>query len=370
MTDSELIAEPPPVDQAGRRRWPSWDPKWSAVLGAIVVGVVGGAVARYVHLPLPWMLGSLFATAALSLSGLPLRTTSYGRAGGQMIVGASTGLLMTKAVLLKLIVLLPLMFAGTLFAMIIGCFTALLLVRLTGLDKTTAFFCTIPGGVVEMANIAPRYGAAPEPITVAQIMRVFLIVSIAPFLVFHFSPPTSGNGAATVSDMSWPMTLALLAAAALAGAALSRFNAPNRWLLGPLAVAALASATGLIAGRVPGIVIVIAQVAIGISLGTQFRREFLTRLGGFMLAAGLAVLITIVAMAGFAFTVASLMDLSLPTMVLAYAPAGMAEMVLTAKVLGLDAPLVTGFQLVRIILIALFCRLAYRLFDRLTARFH
>jgi hypothetical protein len=56
--------------------------------------------------------------------------------------------------------------------------------------------------------------------------------------------------------------------------------------------------------------------------------------------------------------------------VLAYAPAGMAEMVLTAKVLGLDAPLVTGFQLVRIVLIALFCRLAYRLFDRLTARLH
>jgi len=370
MSDPEKMSDAPSPEPAGQRRWRFWDRQWLAMLGALVVGVAGGALARSVHMPLPWMLGSLFATAALSLAGLPLRTTRFGRAGGQVIVGASTGLLFTKAVVLKLIALLPLMIGGTLFAMIIGCGTALLLARLTGLDKTTAFFCTIPGGVVEMANIAPRYGATPEPITVAQIMRVFLIVSIAPFLVIHFSPPGGGIGITQVAEMAWPMTVLLLIAATAGGAVLAWFNTPNRWLLGPLAVAAIASASGLVAGRVPGIVIIIAQVAIGISLGTQFRREFLTRLGRFMLAAGLAVLITIAAMAGFAFVVATAMGLPLPTMVLAYAPAGMAEMVLTAKVLGLDAPLITGFQLVRIVLIAVFCRLAYRVFDRLTARFH
>ena len=33
-----------------------------------------------------------------------------------------------------------------------------------------------------------------------------------------------------------------------------------------------------------------------------------------------------------------------PTMVLAMAPAGIAEMVLTGKLLGLDATVITGFQ--------------------------
>jgi uncharacterized membrane protein AbrB (regulator of aidB expression) len=36
--------------------------------------------------------------------------------------------------------------------------------------------------------------------------------------------------------------------------------------------------------------------------------------------------------------------------VLALAPAGIAEMALTGKVLGLDAALITGFQIVRIVL--------------------
>jgi uncharacterized membrane protein AbrB (regulator of aidB expression) len=51
--------------------------------------------------------------------------------------------------------------------------------------------------------------------------------------------------------------------------------------------------------------------------------------------------------------------------VLAFAPAGMAEMVLTAKLLGLDGTVVAGFQLVRIVVILFLCRPAYWLFARL-----
>ena len=38
------------------------------------------------------------------------------------------------------------------------------------------------------------------------------------------------------------------------------------------------------------------------------------------------------------------------TLVLALAPAGIAEMALTGKMLGLDAALITGFQIVRIVM--------------------
>jgi len=43
----------------------------------------------------------------------------------------------------------------------------------------------------------------------------------------------------------------------------------------------------------------------------------------------------------------------------------MAEMVITGKLLGLDATLITGFQLLRIVLIVILCRPAYWLFERL-----
>jgi len=65
---------------------------------------------------------------------------------------------------------------------------------------------------------------------------------------------------------------------------------------------------------------------------------------------------------------AYLLALPVPTMVLAFVPAGMGGMVLTGKVLGLDAPVIAGFQMVRILVVILFCVPCYRLFDRTIAR--
>ena len=62
--------------------------------------------------------------------------------------------------------------------------------------------------------------------------------------------------------------------------------------------------------------------------------------------------------------VAWLAGYPVPTMVLAMAPAGIAEMVLTGKVLGLDATLIAGFQLMRIIIVLIWCRTALVLFQR------
>jgi uncharacterized membrane protein AbrB (regulator of aidB expression) len=107
----------------------------------------------------------------------------------------------------------------------------------------------------------------------------------------------------------------------------------------------------------------------GISLGTQFRHEFLTKLFGVMRAAMVTVLFAIIVMALVGVGCAYLLALPVPTMVLAFAPAGMGEMVLTGKVLGLDAPLIAGFQMLRIMVVMLLCVPAYRLFERTMDRF-
>ena len=70
-------------------------------------------------------------------------------------------------------------------------------------------------------------------------------------------------------------------------------------------------------------------------------------------------------MALIAVGAAWLVGYSMPTMILAMAPAGLAEMVLTGKLLGLDATVITGFQLTRIIIVLIWCRTALILFERL-----
>ena len=44
-----------------------------AMAGTLAAGVAGGFLARLLHLPLPWLLGSLATVMALSLAGAPVR---------------------------------------------------------------------------------------------------------------------------------------------------------------------------------------------------------------------------------------------------------------------------------------------------------
>jgi uncharacterized protein len=84
-----------------------------------------------------------------------------------------------------------------------------------------------------------------------------------------------------------------------------------------------------------------------------------------LLASSVVVVYLAVTMALLGAGIALALHMPIPTLVLAMAPAGMAEMVLTAKLLGLDGTVVAGFQLVRIIIILFLCRPAYWLFTRI-----
>lgn len=330
----------------------------------LAAGTIGGAAARYAHLPLPWLLGPLAIVMVLSLAGAPVRLIRWGRPLGTLVVGASTGLQFTAAVVAKLITLLPMIIAAALLSTIVAAVGGLLYMRLTGVDRVTAFFATVPGGVVETLNVAPQYGGHVEPIMVAQTARVALIVVFAPFLVISFAGTGLQNPLLGVPVVPWLPLVALLAIAWVVAFLLSRTRSPNAWLMAPLILAAAVSNLGWLDGRMPDILIIAAQVVIGTALGAQFRPEFLTRLLRLLMASCLVVLFTAGSMALFAAASAWLFDYPVPTMVLAMAPAGIAEMVLTGKVLGLDSTMIAGFQLMRIIIVLIWCRTALVLFRR------
>jgi uncharacterized protein len=335
-----------------------------AIAGTLAAGVAGGAVARLVHLPLPWLLGSLFTVMALSLWGAPVKLISWGRPVGTLVVGASTGLQFTATVVAKLVTLLPLIIAGALLSTIVGAIGGLIYMRLSGVDRVSAFFATVPGGVVETLNVAPQYGGQLEPIMVAQTTRVALIVVFAPFLVISLTGGGTQNPLLAVPVAPWLPLLGILAVAGLIAALISRTRAPNAWLMAPLFLAALISHLGWVEGRMPDLLIIAAQVVIGVALGAQFRPEFLTRLFRLLWASCVVVLFAAGSMALFGAAIGWLMGYPVPTMVLAMAPAGIAEMVLTGKVLGLDSTMIAGFQLMRIIIVLIWCRTALILFKQ------
>ena len=338
------------------------------LVAVLALGAAVGACAQQIRMPLPFVLGPLVATAILGIAGWPVVGVRRLRPGAQFVIGSAIGIQFTHAIVARLALLLPLIIGSGFLAIAVCAAASTFLIVAAGLDRKTAFFCTAPAGAAEMANIAARYGGEPEPIMVAQTIRVVMTVMAAPFLVIHFANDGQFHQVDQAALIGWPGLTLLAVAAGAGGFLMSRTTFPNGWFMGPLLACALISMAGLLEGRVPNILVNLSQIVIGCSLGAQFRREFLTKLLRMVLASAVSIVLVLVTMAAAAIGCAYAFGLPVAALALAFAPAGMAEMTLTGKVLGLDAALISGFHTVRIIMVMGLVVPVFKLFDRVMDR--
>lgn len=341
----------------------------AAVARAVGLGLAGGLLAWRFGVPLAWIIGPMVATAAASLAGGRLEPVPMGRELGQAVVGVAIGLRLTPAVLASVAALTPAIAAATLGVVATTTAAAFLLRPLGRIDARTAFFATAAAGMADMAQVARRHGGDPDAVATVHAIRVAAIVLAVPALVLAF-----GNAGA-IEDPPPPAAhpLALIPVFALAVAAayaLRPAGFPNPWLVGPMLASAAFAALDPFPVAVPWGALVLAQLAIGIALGTRFRRDSLARLPRVVVAAVVIALLLIAAAAAGGTALAAATGLPFAVAFLALAPAGITEMVLTAKIMRLDATVVTAFQFVRIALIALTVLPLFRLYAQIARRVH
>jgi membrane AbrB-like protein len=333
----------------------------------LALGLAGGAVAWWLHVPLAWMIGPMVATAAASAAGLDLAPVPGGRQIGQAVVGVAIGLRMTPAVLAGTLSLAPAIVLATIGVVTVTTAAAFLLRPLARVDARTAFFATAAAGMADMALVARRHGGDADAVATVHAIRVFVVVLLVPVLVVAFGTGGSIEDA-SVADAHPAAWLLLLPGAVLCAWALTPLGFPNPWLVGPMLGAAVFSALEPFRAVVPWVALVVAQLAIGIALGVRFRRESLARLPRVALA-GLAVaLVLVAAAAAGGALLAAATGLPFAAAFLAVAPAGITEMVLTAKIMRLDATAVTAFQIVRIAVIAATIIPMFRLYAAIARR--
>jgi membrane AbrB-like protein len=92
-----------------------------------------------------------------------------------------------------------------------------------------------------------------------------------------------------------------------------------------------------------------AQLLIGVSLGVRFQREFLHTAPRWLVSAATGSLAMMVLSVGFGGLLAWATGLHPATLILGTSPGGIAEMAITAKVLQLGVPVVTAFQVCRLV---------------------
>lgn len=335
--------------------------RFAPIALALALGLVGGAIAWRLRVPLAWMIGPMVATAAASLAGWPLQQIPMGRELGQAVVGVAIGLRMTPAVFTSVAALTPAIAVATIGVITTTTVAAFILRPLGRVDPRTAFFATAAAGMADMALVARRYGGDPDAVATVHAIRVAGIVLVVPILVVAFG--TGGTIEDIVPAGAHPLALApVLALAVLCAYALKPLGFPNPWLVGPMLGTAAFAAIDPFPATVPWTALVLAQLAIGIALGTRFRRESLARLPRVVMAAVVIAGLLIIASAAGGAALSAATGLSFAVAFLSLAPAGITEMVLTAKIMRLDATVVTAFQIVRIALIASTVTVMFRLY--------
>lgn len=318
---------------------------------AFVLCAAGGALCSTVQTPLPWIIGPLLVMALFNFRGAGLRAPPGTRNLGQIVIGTALGLYFTPAVARELASYWILLLVAALLAIAIGVLCAMFLCRVARIDLTTAFFASVPGGAAEMAVLAERHGGRVDRVAIAQSLRILVVVIVIPFGLTYSGVHGTDVYLPATTVVDWGRLALLLGIAAGCGGLLAALGAPNAYMLGPLfAVIGLTVAESSFSAM-PAVVSNIGQLFIGCALGARFERRFVQGVPRFLIGVLASLVLALVLAAAAALLLAWGYGLPVPSLILATAPGGIAEMCITAKVLQLGVPLVTAAHVTRVIVL-------------------
>jgi uncharacterized protein len=329
---------------------------------AVVLGTIGGAVFKWLTVPLPWMLGAMCFTTIAAMSGVKVVMPRNVRNGFVTILGVLLGSGFTPAVLGRLGEWGMTLAALTVWVFAAGGLSYFYLRRVAGHDKTTAFFGATPGGLAEMTLVGSQFGADPRVLSLIHTVRVMATVLIVPiwFRLEGLVGPLPAKATIGVLEVALN-DYAILAACALVGAYIGvKFRLPAGTMLGPMAVSMAVHLGGFSEAQPPYEITAAAQIVLGCAIGQRFAG---TRLSAVARIASHGLVVTLIMLGlaiAFAATMSRATDESFAALVLAYSPGGFAEMSLVALALSVDSALVAAHHLYRIVFIVSLAPLLFR----------
>jgi membrane AbrB-like protein len=342
------------VKSAIRNRFDLPPPDWPNILWqviAVLAALVGGFAAYVADVPLAWVLGPLVVTAALSVSGVNVWSSTRARRFGQLIIGTGLGLNITAALLLGIGIWIPAMIATAFGAIIITSAFSVFVQRFGRLDRTTAYFAMMPGGLSEMANVGARVGARVEPIALAQAVRIGFVVPVLPPAIIALDIHGDFLRIDDRQALGYPEVAALLVMALAGVWLMNLLQMANPWMLGALVTTAVLTSAEFVSGQMPRIIFYGGQFLLGIAIGARFRRDIISRLPRLFILMALFTLLISLTLFAYGAGLSWLTGIDLATAALASSAGGVVEMALTAQILQLNVAMVLGFHVVRAIMV-------------------
>lgn len=321
-------------------------------LALVLLAIAGAFLATWLSWPLPYVLGPLAFVAIFQIAGG--KTTKIAELRKRMV--AVLGLYLGSAFTPELLASVPGWSASLVMVAVLVPVTMFMgygLFRLIfGLDKATAWFSAVPGGLTEMSIFGEMEGGDAQTIATLQTMRVVGMIVLIPLTLSLFltiersSMPITDPQAVERPWSDWFWYLVAVVGFQALG---RRLPIPAGFFTVPMIGSSLLYGLGVIETPPPLWLIIFTQVILGAGLGQRFEYRplsyWLLNLKRFWLHA-----CAIVALAAFsAFVLAPYVPAEFAPLFLAFTPGGLAEMSLIAVALDTEAVFVTSHHLLRIV---------------------
>lgn len=322
---------------------------------AMFIGLLGSIIFIYLNLPLPWLLGSIFASSiAMRFDSLPILAPKVFSPSARILIGLTIGSAFTPEILqyidvyfYSLILVVPF----TILTIILGTYYYHKILKY---DIRTSYLGSTPGGVIEMVIIGEELKANISKITLMQSSRLFFVVVSLPLIIqYGFNIDISGNKLITISIVNIDMIeLSILLVLGYIGAVIAKkINLTAAFLIGPMIISIAVHSTGLITTIVPDEFLKFVQVVFGTIIGFTFKGVSLNTITKTFIATLGHFLILVILCAIFIGIIYHFFEFPMLSTLLAFGPGGQSEINLIAILVGANVPYITLHHIVRIFIV-------------------
>jgi membrane AbrB-like protein len=326
-------------------------------------GLMGAELFSVLRFPMPWLLGSIAGSAAVSILGLPTGIPYGLRSAVMAVIGLMIGSTVDHGVLSSISRWPISMAAVAIYVVVVTAVAYIFLRRFAGFDPITAYFASAPGGYLAMIMMGTSYGGRERNIAMTQVVRMTLVVFtlvIAYSLLFGVgaSHPFMSQAGGHLGFFQIVELMILGTGGWYLG---TRMHIPAGEMLVPLILIAAVQLLGMPAVQVPELPLLFAQYVVGSSIGADFSgitpRELKQ---GLFVSAGLAGFMLVLSLI-FSIILGLFTKFPVKTLFLALSPGGLSGISLIALALGHNPAFVTAHNVLRMMLIIFGAPLFFRM---------
>jgi len=336
---------------------------WKKRIFALAVGAIGGFIFYQLKLPLPWLLGAMSSCLILVLFNAPVQGDKNLAQIMRVVLGIAIGSAFTPEIFGRVGELSTSLAFIPPYVILMGVLGYFYFQKVSGFDKPTAFFSSMPGGLQDMIAMGADLGASERTLALVHATRILVLVFLLPFIIQWIGDVEIGarsrNGISYL-DISL-IDYAILAACGLIGWLVAmRLKISGATIVGPMIASAIVHMAGITHARPPIELTNIAQWAIGVHVGCMYLGSTTREIGRIVGQSLGYIFLILILTSAFTAIVSTIIDVDLISVILAFSPGGQSEMNLIALVLGADVAYIALHHLVRLFIVIIGSQLVFK----------